>query len=113
MSGGDTARSIVYVDYTLYIHEPVFDALIGESAKGFIQLDWEWNDSIPVAVKDTIDYDMDDQIDFIIGIDPSSNQVDLIPIQPLVTEITNEARIENGWIVRVGLINEKKIKASQ
>jgi len=111
LSGGDVIRSVEYEDYTLNIHEPVFEALIGESSKGFIQLDWIWKDSIPVPVKDSIDFNMDDHIDFIVGIDPLSNQVQLDPLQPFVEEITEEARIENGWIVRIGLINEKKQKA--
>ena len=113
LSGGDTARSVVYEDYTLHIHNPVFDALIGESSSGFIQLDWVWNDSIPVPVKDSIDFNMDDHIDFIISIDPQSNQVHLDPLQPHVRDIIAEARLENGWIVRVGLINEKKEKSSR
>jgi hypothetical protein len=113
LSGGDVARSVEYENYTLNIHEPVFEALIGESSKGFVQLNWIWKDSIPVPVKDSIDFNMDDHIDFIIGIDPSSNQVQLDPLQPFVEEITDEARIENGWIVRVGLINEKKEKVSR
>ncbi len=113
ISGGDVARSVEYEDYTLNIHEPVFEALIGESSKGFIQLDWIWKDSIPVPVKDSIDFNMDDHIDFIISIDPLSDRVYLDPLQPFVEEITNQARLEDGWIVRVGLINEKKEKASR
>jgi len=113
LTGGDVARSVEYEDYTLNIHEPVFEALIGESTKGFIQLEWIWTDSIPVTVKDSIDFNMDDHIDFIIGIDPLSNQVHLDPLQPFVEEITDEAQLEDGWIVRIGLVNEKKIKASR
>jgi len=113
ISGGDVARSVEYEDYTLNIHEPVFEALIGESSKGFIQLDWIWKDSIPVPVKDSIDFNMDDHIDFIISIDPLSERVHLDSLQPFVEEITNQARLEDGWIVRVGLINEKKEKASR
>jgi hypothetical protein len=113
LSGGDTARSVVYENYTLYIHQPVFEALIGESSTGFIQLDWVWNDSIPVSVSDSVDFNNDNHIDFVISIDPQSDSVLLDPLQPFVEEITNEARVENGWIVRVGLINEKKLKASR
>ena len=113
LSGGDTVRSVTREDYTFHIHRPVFDALIGESSNGFIQLDLEWNDSIPVPVNDSIDFNMDDHIDFFISIDPLSDQVHLNPLQPHVRDIIAEARLENGWIVRVGLINEKKIKTSR
>jgi hypothetical protein len=113
LSGGDTARSVVYEDYTLHIHQPVFEALIGESSTGFIQLDWVWNDSIPVPVSDSVDFNNDNHIDFVISIDPQSDAVYLDPLQSCVSDITISARVENGWIVRVGLINEKKLKASR
>jgi len=113
LSGGDMARSVEYEEYTLNIHEPVFDALIGESSRGFIQLDWVWKDSIPLPVYDSIDFNMDNYIDFIISIDPVAGTIHLDPLQSRVSDIIASARVENGWIVRVGLINEKKLKASR
>jgi hypothetical protein len=107
-SGGDVVKTIKYENYTVNIHEPVFAALIGESSKGFVQLDWNWTDSIPVPVTDTIDYDLDNQKDFIIGIDPSTENLRIISLQNAVGEIKASARTENGWLVRVGLTNEGK-----
>jgi hypothetical protein len=102
-SGGDTATTICYDNYTLYIHEPVFAALIGESSKGFVQLDWTWKDSIPVVVSDSIDYDSDLVPDLIIGIDPSSEKLKIEPLNDVVGEIEASSRTRDGWIVRVGL----------
>jgi hypothetical protein len=110
LSGGDVARSVEKETYLLNIHEPVFEALIGESDRGFVQLEWVWKDSIPVPVTDSVDFNMDDHLDFIISIDPSSDNVHLRPCQPHVEDIQASARIGNGWIVRVGLMNERKLK---
>jgi hypothetical protein len=102
-SGGDTAATICYENYTLNIHEPVFAALIGESSRGFVQLDWTWKDSIPVAISDSIDYNMDFAPDFIIGIDPSTERYQIEALNDVVKGIGASARTENGWIVRVDL----------
>jgi hypothetical protein len=107
-SGGDVATTIEYNTYTMNIHKPVFASLIGESSKGFVQLDWNWTDSIPVRVTDTIDYNMDNKMDFIIGIDPSTEDIQIVSLQNAVREIKASSRTENGWLVRVGLINEGK-----
>jgi hypothetical protein len=108
LSGGDVAATIDYDSYTINIHKPVFEALIGESSRGFVQLDWNWNDSIPVPVTDTIDFNMDNETDFIIKIDPSNENLQIVSLRDAVGGIEASARTENGWIVRVGLVNEKK-----
>ena len=106
LSGGAVATTIEHDSYTVNIHEPVFAALIGESSRGFVQLDWNWKDSIPVPVTDTVDFNMDNEIDFIIGIDPSNENLQIVSLQHTVGEIEASARTENGWIVRIGLVNE-------
>jgi len=102
-SGGDTAATVCYDRYTLSIHKPVFAALIGESKRGFVQLDWTWKDSIPVVISDSIDYNSDLIPDFIIGIDPTIEKTQIEPLSDIVSGIEASARTENGWIVRVGL----------
>jgi hypothetical protein len=107
-SGGDVLKSVEYARYTVYIHEPVFAALTGESKKGFVQLDWNWKDSIPVQVTDTIDFDMDNAPDFIIGIDPLTEKLTLVSLRDAVGGIDASTKTKNGWLVRVGLTNERK-----
>ena len=107
-SGGDVVTTVASERYSVMIHEPVFAALIGESSKGFVQLDWNWTDSIPVPVTDTIDFDMDNRMDFIIGIDPSAERLQMEALHNAVGEIEASTRTENGWLVRVGLTNERK-----
>jgi hypothetical protein len=107
-SGGDTAATVCYENYVLDIHEPVFAALIGESSRGFVQLDWTWKDSIPVVISDTIDYNMDLAPDFIIGIDPSAEKLQIKSLNEIVKGIEASARTENGWIVRVELDRARK-----
>lgn len=105
-SGGEVIDTIESENYTVKIHEPVFAALIGESSKGFVQLTWNWKDSIPVQVIDTIDYDCDNEKDFILTIEPSTENLRIISLQNKVREIDASTRTENGWLVRVGLVNE-------
>ena len=58
-SGGEVVRQIELENYTIELHEPVFEALIGESSEGFVQLRWIWKSEIPELIKDTIDYNDD------------------------------------------------------
>jgi hypothetical protein len=109
LSGGEIATTIEQDNYTMNIHEPVFAALIGESSRGFIQLDWIWKDSIPVPVYDSVDFNMDRYPDFVIEIDPITDKINVVSLNENVGEVEDYARTENGWIVRVGLINEAKI----
>lgn len=110
LSGGDVAKTIEYESYTVNIHKPVFAALIGESSRGFVQVEWIWKDSIPVPVYDSVDFNMDLTTDFIIEIDPLNDTIKIVSLQNNVGEIEASARTGNGWIARIGLINEAKLE---
>jgi hypothetical protein len=110
LSGGDVAKTIEHENYTVNIHEPVFAALIGESSRGFVQLEWIWKDSIPVPVFDSVDFNMDHKTDFIIKIDPLTDSIKILSLRNNVGEIEASARTGNGWIARIGLINEAKLE---
>lgn len=107
-SGGDTAKTVNYERYILIIHKPVFASLIGESSRGFVQLDWIWKDSIPVVISDSIDYDSDFVPDFIIGIDPATEKLQIQSLSKVVKGIEESARTSNGWIVRVELDKRRR-----
>jgi hypothetical protein len=109
LSGGEVAATIEQDNYTVNIHEPVFAALIGESATGFVQLDWIWKDSIPVPIYDSVDFNRDHSPDFIIDIDPLTDKIDLVSLNENVGQVEDYALTGNGYIVRIGLINEAKI----
>jgi len=63
-TGGDVVKTVVRDDYSINIYETVFDALIGESKEGFVQIAWQAAGEFPQALDDEVDYDGDGQADF-------------------------------------------------
>ena len=101
-SGGEVAHQMISAGCTLDIREPVFDGLLKERKKGFVQLDWRGN--LPDKLIDTIDYNSDGNPDFYILVDRSKSKTDMEPISNKVTGLNISTRTSYGWAVRVGLI---------
>lgn len=98
-TGGETAEKIVMESCTLVVRKPVFNGLIGERRKGFVQVDWRGK--IPDIISDTIDYDMDKKPDFMIRINRSEPATVLKPFNPKVMELGISTPTSYGWSVRV------------
>jgi len=103
-SGGEVVQQIDKENYTLQIHKPVFDALIGESSKGFVQITWKLKYKLPELLNDTIDYDADGNIDLIIVINTDDGKTQITALNKNVKTLHASAQTESGWIVRVKLV---------
>ena len=101
-TGGEVARQMISAGCTLDIRKPVFDGLLSERKKGFVQLDWRGN--LPEKLIDTIDYNFDGTPDFYIMVDRNQSKTDLKPISDKVKGIRISTRTSYGWAVRIGLI---------
>jgi hypothetical protein len=104
-SGGEIAMQIEAENCTLVVRKPVFDGLFGERKKGFVQIDWRGN--IPEIINDTIDYNMDNSPDFVIGINRLENKVNLVAMNPKVRNVAISTSTSWGWAARVNIYNEK------
>ncbi len=102
-SGGDVEQIKECKNYTLQIHKPVFEALIGESSEGFIQISWIWKDSLPGILNDSIDYNTDGKPDFIITVYTTNGDIQINPLNEKVKALIASAQTENGWIARIKL----------
>jgi len=101
-TGGEVVKEIKKENYTINIHRPVFDGLIGERKNGFVQVDWRGK--LPSTLNDTIDFDNDSKNDFIVKIDTLNAQSKIIPLNPKVGEIRVSTHTSYGWAVRVELV---------
>jgi hypothetical protein len=101
-TGGDVARSIASANYSKDIRKPVFDGLIGERRKGFVQIDWRGN--IPEVLNDTIDYDLDNNPDFLIHISKSEAKTEIEPVNNKVGSVLISSPTSYGWVVRVAVL---------
>jgi len=100
-SGGEVVQTVAHGTYKTYIHRPVFDALIGEKRKGFMQLNWEPYAGLPPVVQETIDYNGDNRDDFSIILNTQTGDTTLTAQSPTVLSIEGSYRLKKGWAVRV------------
>jgi hypothetical protein len=98
-SGGEIVKHLPSGNYSLDIRKPVFDGLIKEKKRGFVQLDWRGN--IPDMILDTIDYDLDSRADFRILIIRSQNKTEIDSFSSRVGGVIISTPTSYGWAVRV------------
>lgn len=101
-TGGEVAKQLIEAGCTLDIRKPVFDGLIKERKRGFVQLDWRGN--IPDEIVDSIDYDLDKIPDFRIKIDRINSKTSLEPLNSKVKAVAISTPTSYGWAVRVELV---------
>lgn len=100
-TGGEIVRTIDHGAYKTHIHRPVFDGLIGEREKGFIQLNWEPSACLPSVIREKIDYDGNQREDFLITLDTNTGDTSLTAFDARVRSIERSYRLKRGWAVRV------------
>jgi hypothetical protein len=100
-TGGVIEKQLVEKSCTLDIRKPVFDGLIGERQKGFVQLDWRGN--IPDRIVDTIDYNQDQIPDFLITINRTNSETFLNVFNNKVLGVGVSTPTSYGWAVRISL----------
>lgn len=101
-TGGEVARHIASANYSTDIRKPVFDGLIGDRRKGFVQVDWRGE--IPEILNDTIDYDLDGKPDFRIHISKSQSKTEIEPVSSKVGKLLVTTPTSYGWVVRVEVV---------
>ena len=100
-TGGVVEKQLVEKSCTLDIRKPVFDGLIGERQKGFVQLDWRGN--IPDRIVDTIDYNQDQVPDFLITINRTNSETSLNVLNNKVLGVGVSTPTSYGWAARISL----------
>lgn len=108
-TGGEIVHKIDHDQFHTIIHRPVFDGLLAERRKGFVQVDW-WAvvGDLPEIIAEEIDYDQDGTADFRIRFDTVRNQVELDALSPHVIGLRNIYRLKDWRAVRVSLKNNRK-----
>ena len=62
-SGGEVAFVIDRGSYQIKVFHPVYPALVGEGAKGFVQVVWQPRSALPSHVREAIDLNRDGTVD--------------------------------------------------
>jgi len=107
-TGGEVVQTLEHGTYRTEVHRPVFDALIGEHKKGFIQVAWRPPDALPARIDEEIDADADGQADFRIRLEPATKQASLTSYSPNVIELQGVYNLDETLAVRVRLKNPRR-----
>jgi hypothetical protein len=108
IDGGEVMQTIDHGTYRTQVHRMVFDALIGERRKGFIQVDWLPAYALPAMIDQEIDADGDGQADFRLQVDTAGQRSTLTPYVPWVVELQGTYALEDALAVRVDLLNPSR-----
>lgn len=106
-TGDAVAQSVEHAGYETRIHKPVFMALIGERAAGFVQVDWAPPGRVPAQLTEEIDYNADGTPDFRVELDTQTRQATLTPYSAQVIGLRGTYRLKDAWAVRVDVKNVK------
>ncbi len=106
-TGGVVAQTIDHGAYRTRVHRPAFEALIGESRRGFVQVDWLPPDTLPPRIEEQIDADGDGQADLRLEVDTVNKVSTLTPYAPWVLDVEGTFRLKDALMVRVRLLNPR------
>ena len=103
-SGGEVAQTIQYEHYQTLIHRPVFDGLLGQRERGFIQIRWQMTDAnLPRSLDEQVDFDADGSNDFRIHVDTDTQEARIEALDRRVLSVGQVFHVPDGRIVRVRL----------
>jgi hypothetical protein len=105
-SGGEIVRTQRHDGYETRVHRPVFDGLVCERARGFVQVDWmrrEPQGELPPQIDETIDFDGNGLADFRVQLNTRSHTVTIVPLSTNVLGLDRDYHLAQGEIVRVQL----------
>jgi hypothetical protein len=83
-TGGEVVRTIEHDGYRTLVRRPVFDGLLSERDRGFVQVEWAPLEgrSLPARLREEVDGD--GAADFVIHLDTGANQATVDPLSPRV-----------------------------
>jgi len=105
-TGGDSLRSYRQDSLKITVNKPVFEALVGTSRKGFVQVKYAGN--LPENLQGAIDYDNDGKSDFSLCINTLTGKTEMKPLSKFVLGLDVSSRVKDCWVVRVKLLNKNK-----
>jgi hypothetical protein len=108
-TGGEVVRTVDHGPYRTLIHRPVFDGLIGERGRGFVQLRWQPTDAdLPERIDEPVDFDADGTTDCRIRLNTRTNEADLKSSDPRVLSVGAVIPVENARVIRINLLRDAK-----
>ena len=108
-TGGRVATSIVRDTFTVRVHRPVFDALLGQYSKGFVQVDLvpPAGGVLPAQVVETVTPADNPALAFRLRLDTATRTATVEPVGASVVGLRGVYRLDRGRAVRDNLRNPR------
>ncbi len=109
-SGGETVGTVLHPRYSATIHRPVFDGLVCEYSRGFVQIDWTpaKGEKLPERIDEEIDFDGDGKIDVRVQLEAAKLTAEATPKNEAVEGLEGVYSLHDGAVaVRIKLRNLK------
>ncbi len=109
-TGGKCAYTVPHEGYTTSVNEPVFQGLLGETKRGFVQVKWTpaAGASLPDELNEAIDVDADGAPDFSVRLKAGVKKAELKPLSPLVLGAREVLDLGGERAVRVNVLNPRR-----
>ncbi|HBE78631.1 MAG TPA: hypothetical protein DDW65_12775 [Firmicutes bacterium] len=111
-TGGNVNRIVHHGQYQTILHRAVFDGLIWQRSRGFVQINWKpvklVSRTLPEEIHESIDYDHDGVVDFQIQLNTKTDHAELVAPKSYVLGIQSVYQLKNEKAVRVLLRNKNK-----
>lgn len=106
-TGGAVVNTLPRAGYTVNVHRPVFDALIGERSRGFVQVDLvpDKGAALPAAIEETIEPAGDPRLAMRIRLDTGAAKATIESGGTHVVGLEGVYTLDQGFAVRVDLRN--------
>jgi hypothetical protein len=109
-SGGEVRQTIDHGSYITLLHRLVFDGLVSERSKGFIQIDWvpQEKQQLPAVIEEELDIDGYGSGEVLIHVDMSEVKAKMLRQAPYVIGLEPLIAAGPERILRVQLRNPYK-----
>ena len=108
-TGGSVAASIPRDTFTVQVHRPVFDALLGQYSKGFVQVDLvpTAGGALPAQLVETVTPADNPALAFRLRLDTATRAATVEPLGASVLGLSGVYVLDRGMAVRVNLRNPR------
>jgi hypothetical protein len=108
-SGGEVRQTIDHGSYKTLLHRLVFDGLVSERSKGFVQIDWvpQEKQKLPALIDEEFDIDGDGSSDVAIHVDTNQGTAKMIRQAAYVMGLEPVIAAGQERILRVQLRNPR------
>lgn len=103
-SGGD--ERIAYINNGIHISvfQPVYNGIRGKGREGFVQVKFAATNTMPSAINEAIDYDLNGDPDFSVSINTADGATSIEKLNSHVQSVQISSKVKDYWLIRVNVV---------